>query len=230
LILNQGQPYKIEIQAEQQVQSLCLFFQPGIVEETHRSLTAKPETLLDNPKASAPTDFFERTYPRDPALFALLQRIQQHLASRYIDTGWLEEQFHWIILKLLDLHQQVYAEIDTLRPARASTREELYRHLHYARDYLEASFSQQVSLEDAARVACLSPNYFLRTFKETFHQTPHQYVISRRLEQAQHLLSRTECSVTEICLSVGFTSLGTFSWLFRRRFGLSPGAYRRARR
>jgi AraC-like DNA-binding protein len=81
-----------------------------------------------------------------------------------------------------------------------------------------------------AAVACLSPNHFLRTFKQLFHQTPHQYLISKRLEEARRLLSLTEMPVTDVCFSVGFESLGSFSWLFRHRTGVSPEAYRRQKR
>jgi AraC family transcriptional regulator len=230
LILNHGQHYQIEIDADRKVDSLCIFFKPGFVEETYRSFTTQPKELLENGNSLAPLNFFERTYPHDPALSALLQRLQQNIASGIVDSIWLEEQFHWIVQRLLGLHHEVHAEIEALTPVRAATREELYRRLHYARDYLAASFTTNVTLEEAAKIACLSPNYFLRTFKQTFHQTPHRYLISKRLEHAQCLLIQTETSVTDICFAVGFASLGTFSWLFRRRFGLSPEAYRRANR
>ncbi|MBA3357135.1 MAG: helix-turn-helix transcriptional regulator [Pyrinomonadaceae bacterium] len=78
--------------------------------------------------------------------------------------------------------------------------------------------------------ACLSPNHFLRTFKQAFHQTPHQYLTRIRLEHAQGLLAQTNQPVTDVCFAVGFESLGSFSWLFRQRVGLAPEAYRRAKR
>jgi AraC-like DNA-binding protein len=67
-------------------------------------------------------------------------------------------------------------------------------------------------------------------FKQVFGATPHQYLTARRLERARYLLAHTDQPVTEICLSVGFASLGAFSWLFRRRVGVSPAAYRRQTR
>lgn len=71
---------------------------------------------------------------------------------------------------------------------------------------------------------------FLRTFKALFQQPPHQYLLHQRLQRAAHFLTTSTLSVTEIALAVGFTSLGTFSWRFRRTFGLSPEQYRRAKR
>jgi len=113
---------------------------------------------------------------------------------------------------------------------RAASREELYRRLHRARDYAAACLDEPITLNDMARVACLSTNHFLRTFKQAFHQTPHQYLTRIRLERAQGLLTQTNQPVTDVCFAVGFESLGSFSWLFRQRVGLAPDAYRKAKR
>jgi transcriptional regulator GlxA family with amidase domain len=89
---------------------------------------------------------------------------------------------------------------------------------------------REVTLADMAHVACMSESYFLRTFKQAFNQTPHQYLVDLRLEKARALLRTTSFSITEISAAVGFQSLGSFSWLFSRRHSLSPDAYRRALR
>jgi AraC-like DNA-binding protein len=132
--------------------------------------------------------------------------------------------------RLLRVHRQIYKEVEALDAVRASTREELYRRLHRARDYAQARFDQPLTLEEMAQIACLSPNHFLRTFRQVFRQSPHQYLTALRMERAQKLLAVTELSVTEICYAVGFASLGSFSWLFRRHFGISPEAYRQRKK
>jgi transcriptional regulator GlxA family with amidase domain len=76
----------------------------------------------------------------------------------------------------------------------------------------------------------MAPHHFLRTFKLAFHQTPHQYLTHLRLERAQSLLRHTDTPVTDICMDVGFESLGSFSWLFRRECGQSPSAFRSSHR
>ncbi|MEZ4680954.1 MAG: helix-turn-helix transcriptional regulator [Caldilineaceae bacterium] len=85
-------------------------------------------------------------------------------------------------------------------------------------------------LDAIAHVAALSPNHLLRSFKALFHTTPHQYLTEQRLIHASHLLRTTELSITTICLAVGFQSIGSFSALFRRRFGLSPVQFRQQNR
>ena len=84
-----------------------------------------------------------------------------------------------------------------------------------------------ITVDDAAREAALSRYHFIRRFKAVFGDTPHQVLIDSRLERARHLLARDGQSVTEICASVGFSSLGTFSYLFSRRVGVAPSVYRR---
>ncbi|MGH7492706.1 MAG: helix-turn-helix domain-containing protein [bacterium] len=95
---------------------------------------------------------------------------------------------------------------------------------------MRACFHQPVTLAETARVACLSTNHLLRTFKQAFQKTPHQYLTELRLQQARELLLHTDFPVTEVCAAVGFASLGSFSWLFRRRVGMAPEAYRRQKR
>ena len=228
LILNHEQPYTITLESETPVESFCVFFAAGFAEEVQRSLVTPTDRLLDNLDMphTAPILFFERTYPHDDLVSPALLQLRSALLHKRYEQGWLEESFHEIVQRLLQAHQRVYKEVESLPALRVTTREEVYRRLYRARDYACALFDQPVTLADMAHVAGLSPNHFLRLFKQVFHQTPHQYLITKRLEHARQLLVQTERSITDICFAVGFESLGSFSWLFRQRIGNSPEAYR----
>ena len=102
------------------------------------------------------------------------------------------------------------------------------RRLLRARDSMDRGYAKPLDVGALARVALMSEAHFIRTFKQTFGETPHRYLQRRRLERAMALLRETDRPVTEICLDVGFTSLGTFSRTFRRVLGMSPSAYRGA--
>lgn len=96
-----------------------------------------------------------------------------------------------------------------------------------ARDRLRETGDRRRSIEEIAREAAMSPFQFIRRFHSLFGETPHQYRIRARLERAKRLLAASNASVTDVCLDVGFTSLGTFSDLFARRVGIAPSRYRR---
>jgi AraC-like DNA-binding protein len=105
-----------------------------------------------------------------------------------------------------------------------------FRRLVRARDFLAAGQADRIRLEEAARQACLSPFHFQRLFVRTFGESPHQFVTRLRMERARRLLEADEMRVTDICLEIGYASLGTFSTRFAERTGQSPSEYRRAAR
>jgi AraC-like DNA-binding protein len=98
------------------------------------------------------------------------------------------------------------------------------------RDHIDRCFASALTVERLATLAGLSPFHFIRAFRRATGLTPHQYVRSKRIERAQELLVTTPMPVTDICDAVGFQSLGSFSAVFRRLTGETPGAYRAARR
>lgn len=102
------------------------------------------------------------------------------------------------------------------------------RHLLKAKDLADSRYGEPLSVADLARCAGLSPAQFSREFRRTYGETPHQYLITRRLERAATLLTTTDRSVAEICMSVGWTSVGSFTTAFRRIHGVTPLAYRAA--
>jgi AraC-like DNA-binding protein len=104
----------------------------------------------------------------------------------------------------------------------------LARHLLRAKDLADARYFEPLAVTDLAAAAGLSPAYFSRQFRRTFGESPHQYLLTRRLERAAALLRTTDRPVIEICFDVGLQSLGSFTTSFRRVFGMSPLAYRAA--
>ena len=102
------------------------------------------------------------------------------------------------------------------------------RHLLRAKDLIDARYRESLDVPTIARAARLSPAHFTREFHRTFGETPHQYLLTRRLERAAALLRNTERSISEICFAVGLRSVGSFTTSFGRAYGVSPGAYRAA--
>jgi AraC-like DNA-binding protein len=100
------------------------------------------------------------------------------------------------------------------------------RHLLRARDLADARYFEALDVDDLAAMAGLSRAHFSREFRRAFGESPHAYLLTRRLERAAALLRTTDRSVADICLSVGLKSIGSFTTSFTRTFGRSPTAYR----
>jgi AraC-like DNA-binding protein len=100
------------------------------------------------------------------------------------------------------------------------------RHLLRAKDLADARYFEPLDVDELARAAGLSRAHFSREFRRAFGETPHAYLVTRRLERAAALLRSTDRSVADVCLSVGLRSVGSFTTAFTRTFGVPPTAYR----
>lgn len=231
VVLNQGQEYGVDIRSDWETEPLTVFFRPGYVEGVASSMRMSLERMLDETPSETGRgriEFFERMYPKDGPVGRLLSELHRalHDSAAPPDQDWLEERFLELTAALIAIRDQTSGEIESFPGLRASTRMELYRRLHFARDYIDSCFAERLSVARVARVACLSPFHFQRLFKSAFGVTPMRRLQARRLEEAKRLLATRNMEVSEVCSAIGFESLGSFSTLFRKRFGASPRAYR----
>jgi AraC-like DNA-binding protein len=118
------------------------------------------------------------------------------------------------------------ASVSAVRETRRPTEVHPARHLLCAKDLADARYVDPLEVGDMARAAGLSQAHFSREFRRTFGESPHAYLLTRRLERAAALLRSTDRSVADICCSVGLQSVGSFTTSFTRTFGMSPTAYR----
>ncbi|WP_431782155.1 helix-turn-helix transcriptional regulator [Streptomyces chumphonensis] len=98
--------------------------------------------------------------------------------------------------------------------------------LRRARDAMDRDYAEPLDVPALARVALMSPGHFSRSFRAAFGETPYGYLMTRRIERAKALLRRGDLSVTDVCVAVGCTSLGSFSSRFTELVGETPSAYR----
>jgi AraC-like DNA-binding protein len=100
------------------------------------------------------------------------------------------------------------------------------KRLGRAREFIDHCYDHPLNLDQISEKACFSRYHFLRLFREVFNKTPHQYLIERRIERAKELLKSEDMRVTDVCLEVGFQSLGSFSSLFHKCVGHAPVTFR----
>jgi AraC family transcriptional regulator len=227
LLLNDHQRHAHRVEDNTEV--LSIRFRTGLGSDVYSAAALPPDKQLDNPDLRLPLEFYERTYPRDLRLSQFMGVLRAFIWAE-VTQDPLEQALHPILEHLLVLHRNLEADIERLPAAKRSTREELFRRLHIARDFIEASYLEPINLFSIADVVNLSPHHFLRLFKQAFELAPYQFVTHKRLELAKKWLIDTDKDVTDICFDLGFDSLGTFSRNFKARFRVAPTQYRLAAR
>lgn len=227
LILNDGQDYAVTVDSPAPTESFCVFFSPSLAADVFHSLTHGDDALLTNPSsAGSLPEFFEHTFPHDALLSPSLNALRVAFHQRQGDAVWLDEQLRRLLERLMHAHRLTLKDTIRVSASRPATREELYRRLHIARDFIVAHSAESSDIEAIAHAASLSPNHLIRSFRDLFGCTPHQYLVNLRLRRAADLLRTTSLPITDICFIVGYTSLTSFIGAFRQRYGMSPGAYR----
>ncbi len=230
LVLNRGESYSLAFEAAEPVETFCPFFANGFVDDALRALVASDEALLDSPTVTASElAVTPHVRPLEPILAVPLRTLRRLArTTEPADLNW-DDAFFNLALALARATAGWRTEHGG-RSRRASTRAELTRRLNRARDFIHDEAHRRLVLADIADVACLSPHHFHRLFTTAFRASPAAYVTDLRLERAARRIAATDAPITDICLSTGFESLGSFSTRFRRSFGASPGAWRRIAR
>jgi AraC family transcriptional regulator len=230
LVLEDGQRYSMNVDSLEPVETCCAFFRLGFVEEIARDATTPLEACLDSPWRDAPPLHFLSRLHSDPKhrvlpqMWSLAER-----CTKEIQPSGYEEDFLNLSQKLLMLYREVKAQILRVPGAKASTREELFRRLQIAREYLHSNVDRRISLEEISREACVSRYHLLRAFQHVFRQTPHAYLTALRLERARSLLQSGR-SVTSTAMDVGFASVSAFTRLFRNRYRMPPSTVPKIRK
>lgn len=224
---NAMQPYSLRIQ--EPAETFNIHFGEQFTRDVLFSLYAKDEQAIHLPaqtQSGQVVHFFERLYDYDERLMQLILSLHHAQATDNDNALLIDDYLYQILSHLVRVHQHDLKTLNQLSAVKHSTRLEIYKHLLRARDYMTGSFSETLTLDEIAGIACMSKFHFLRWFKQAFGLTPHQYITRRRIDHAKTLLAQTSLPVSDIVLLVGFESLGTFSSLFRRMNGVSPLAYR----
>jgi len=227
LLLNEGS-YTISIDETKDVESFCVFFKDGFADEVFNSLKETNDSLLSDPYRDIKSiDFFEKTYHTNITLSSQLVTFKQILYSLEIHSIGYEEIFYKLMQSILHEHFNTYKEVESLNAIRNSTREELYRRVSIAHDYIRSYFDKPIKLIEIAQVACFSPNHLLRTYTQIYGKTPHQHISELRIQKAKHLLAELDNNMTDITFKLGFQNPVSFSKMFRQHVGLSPVEFRK---
>ncbi len=227
LLLNQG-PYTITIDEQKEVESFCVFFQEDFANDVFRNLSDSNHQLLDDPFINnTSASFFERTYEQSQMLTHQMSLLKYMTNQYQNDSSILDEQFHSIMTTLLKEQMKTYKEIDRLNLVRKSTREEIYKRVSIAHEYIRAFYDTGLTLDEIAAISCLSPNHLLRNYSSIYKKTPFQHIAELRIAKSIALLKTSESSMTDIAYEIGLNNPVSFSRLFKQHMGISPLQYRK---
>jgi len=221
LVLNEGERYSLNIDEEQPVETRCVFFRRGFLEQIAYDVTNPVKVTLSNPYGNTSRIYFPaRLHPNTDNMLSRVWSLVKRYSTQIQPSGF-QEDLLTLSVSLLTLHEEITNRISKVPATKASTREELFHRLQIAKEYLHSCVDQTVSLEEVAKAACLSPYHLHRVFRQTFQKTPHQYLTDIKLKRAHTLLTGNQ-SVSEAANAVGFKSISSFSQLFSNYFGFSP--------
>lgn len=226
LVLNDYENYTINIESSTEVETFIVFFDRMLVDDVVNSFVSTSSSLIDNPDFKSKSDFLfsVNTLESSWEIQSRILLLKNEICRYGVQAA--REQLYFLLNELLTLEARQHGKARSLSFTRKSTRDEISKRLLNARDYLHASLSGEVTLDELSKNCALSKNHLLRTFKEYFGKTPFQYLADIRMAKAQLLLANPDVSITEVCSQVGFESLGSFSWTFSRQMGVSPSEYR----
>ena len=230
LVLNEGQRYSMNIDSVRPVETCCVFFGAGFVERVAQDATTPLKSSLDSPWRVAPhLEFLSRLHGDTrrailPQMWSLAER-----CGHGVQPSNFEEDFLTLSEKLLMLYREIKSQISRVPATKPSTRDELFRRLQIAREYLHSHLQDRISLEEVSREACISRYHLHRAFKQVFRLTPHAYLTKIRLNRARTLLQAGH-SALETTLALGFSSPSSFTRLFRAHYGAPPSAVSKIRK
>jgi AraC family transcriptional regulator len=221
--LNPGDKLAINFDSNQPLKTLFILFKEDFVDNSIYSITTSTNQLLDDPSVKQKGKF---NIPNVPFQSGVIRSHLHFLLSlNYGGQQEIDDGLFDLLTSFAKINFELSIDLQKINSVKRSTREELYKRLFIARDFMADNVTApSVSLDDIASQACMNKFHFLANFKALYGITPHQYIIDLKLQKAHQLLSEQHCSVTRVCYSVGFESLQSFSSLFRRKFKISPSA------
>ena len=229
LILNKGTQYSTDTDSDIPVQSFSINFDQQFLEDFKEYWAFSDNRLLNkgNYKLKQDQEFDETIYPFSGDIMYNVYHLKQHLDSGMNDELLINEYLHHCLINYFSIYnEEILKKAEKLHFLNTSTKIEILRRLNLAKEYLYSNYNQNISLDDLAEHSCLSVNHLLRTFKQAFNLTPHQFLIQLRLKRAQLLLKSTSYPINEVVNLIGFECPSSFIRLFKTHYNITPLKYR----
>jgi len=220
--LNEDDELEINFSKAEPLQTLLILLTEKFVKASLHCITSSHEKLLEAGDKNAHNDF------KIPSVPFTLSKIVRDKISLVLQKTTGRDELEIILFDLISefaiLNNDTAKQLKKINAVKRSTQQELYKRLFLAREFINDNAFENLTISQTARQVCLDKFHFLSSFKRLFGITPHQYLTEIKLQKAHYLLKDKQCSVSEVCFTVGFESIGSFSNLFRKRFRVPPSA------
>ena len=229
LLVNAGQPYTIMYDEPHDVTTFVLLFRNGYLEEISGGMHLSERPMLDDPFRSERIEVPIRLHAGESDVLRKLRSFANELGRTPVAPEIWDLRFHELGVTLVKEMGSSAPRASDISASKESTRLELLRRVSIGRDFLVSMSDTPVTVEHAARVACISTFHFHRVFAQAFGLSPHLCLRNFRMQRAAHMLQFSDEPIADIVLRVGLQSASSFSEAFRRQYGISPILFRRAK-
>jgi len=224
-LLNADDDLEIRFLKAVPLKTLLILFEDEFIKGCFSYAASSTEQLLEQPSKVLNAG---PELPNVPFAFNKnIQKITSQVVQSARSQAAVDELLFELMMNFVVLNKETSKQIKRVDAVKKSTREELYRRLFLAKEFMHDNAFENLTVSQVAGEVCLDKFHFLRNFKNVFHTTPHQYLTEIKLQQAHQLLKSQGVSVTDACYIIGFDSVGSFSNLFKKRFGMSPSTIAR---
>ena len=228
LLINKGQDYLCNVKDKDYVEGVCLYLDNNLLQKAYRQTQDSAESLLDNPCAERESqlDFHETIHYASDNFHQFLSNEIVKIKSGTSAGIYNSDNFYFeAAYQLLLSQSNTGKEIQKIKALKSSTRKEIYKRVNMARAIIDADVSSQLDIASLSKQCGLSEFHFLRSFKDAFGITPHQYLLSKRMQRSVRLLQEEKYSITDIAYQVGFSDVFAFSKCFKKYFDSSPAYF-----
>lgn len=231
LMINKGTTFESIIQSDDYVQTCSISFDSNFINDMNRTIKSSTDYLLENLISDEKHDFDfpETLLPLKSNLLFNLHHIKNFVKNNSNDDHLLEQYLHHTFINYFEIfNNDVVLAEQRLDCLKQHTKTEVIKRLNLAKDFIYCNYNQRIELKAIAENSYLSVNHLLRTFKQAFGETPHQFLTKIRLKRANYLLKNTTSSINEIVSTVGFECPSSFIRLYKSHYNSTPSKNRKS--
>nr|WP_198160693.1 AraC family transcriptional regulator [Pedobacter panaciterrae] len=228
LFLPPGTNYTSIVDSYDPVDVFSVSVSANFLSDFHNSYYSSTDLLLAAPEASNQVpEIMESFYPFSGDMRFTVMHLYQRLIEGEADELLINEYLHHCLLNFYRIRgREINSRMERLGALKASTRQELFKRLILAKEFISNNYNKKFNLNDVARFSCLSVNHLLRTFKEAYGISPYQFLTQVRLDRAKYFLEHTDYQVAYTSMLVGFESVSSFIRVFKSTFNVTPLKYK----